>query len=267
MSVLTKISIDHVDMLGDTVAKIATEKCGIIKKSSAVVCYPEQSDDATPIIMQKAAEMSAEVIIPSPNRLEILEYGLFGSRVLYNDIKLSIPFMGKYQVQNCNTALSALKILSAKGFGMAPHHISEGIAKARIPARTELLDQNPAVVLDGAHNADGILELVSSLKEIKNGKLHVIMGIMSDKEYRETVGSIAEIASTFTAVTPEYYRGLKADILASEAKKYNDNVSLCEDVYEAYKDLVLKISSEDTVLICGSLYLAAEFREKFYKNN
>ena len=155
VAVITRIDYDHTAILGDTLSAIAGEKCGIVKRGSTVISYPDQAGEALAVIRRRAAEENDPLLLPDLSQLTVLSSGLCGSRFCYRGEEYSIPLPGPHQVLNAVTALEALKALSNTRFAVSPQEIAAGFAAARFPARLELLRQSPPVLLDGAHNPNG----------------------------------------------------------------------------------------------------------------
>lgn len=143
VAVITRIDYDHTAILGDTLAAIAGEKCGILKRGGTVICYPDQEEEALAVIRRRAKEEDDPLILPDRTALTVLSADLTGSRILYRGQEIFIPLPGPHQVLNTITAVEALNALSSSRFALPPSAIAAGIAAARFPARLELLRQSP----------------------------------------------------------------------------------------------------------------------------
>jgi dihydrofolate synthase/folylpolyglutamate synthase len=260
VSVITSISYDHTDILGDTLEKIAFEKCGIIKNDGVTVTSPGQSAPALEVIMSTCAERSNRLIIPNLAAVKILNEGLDGTDIEYGDLSLHIPLVGRHQIANFTTAIEAVKALSALGINVSDTDISAGMAKVKFPARLEVLHSSPLVLLDGAHNPSGALALADSISRYSHEKPVIIMGMLADKDYETAVGTLAPLAKAVVAIRPDSPRALTPQKLAEVAARYCGNTSFYENYEEAFKG-AMDLSAGAPVIVCGSLYLAGSMRK------
>ena len=156
-SVIMKIDYDHTAILGDTIEQITAEKCGIIKDNAPTVSYPLQEPAALNVIV----EHNAHTVVPNLNNLEIVSSGIKGNSFIYNGAEYSTKLIGQHQVYN---AITAIEAVNAAGLKVSQADIVTGIKNAQIPARMELISENPLVFLDGAHNPNGA-EAISAFME------------------------------------------------------------------------------------------------------
>jgi dihydrofolate synthase/folylpolyglutamate synthase len=262
VSVITSISLDHTEILGDTVAKIAFEKCGIIKSGGITVAAPEQPLEALEVIKRSCAERGNTLVTPNFNAVKLQYEGIDGSRIEYINNNIFIPLAGRHQLINFITAFEALYVLRKHfGFNISDTHIINGFAAVRFAARMEILHQNPLIILDGAHNPAGANTLADSIKNYLGGKkLVVIMGMFKDKDYQNCIAQIASLAHTFIAIESHSARALPVSGVAAQAKKYCADVTACEDYEQALKMAQNAAGSDGVIIICGSLYFAGEMR-------
>ena len=164
-AVITTIGLDHTAVLGDTIELIAEQKCGIIKHGSAVVTSAQDSR-AMNVIKETAGALGVPLIKSDEVELEVISESLRGSRVKYESYEFNIPLAGAHQIENAKTAVAALKYLDKDGsIGVGSGCIARGFEKAVNPARLELLCEDPIVLLDGAHNPNGIGALKEAIKK------------------------------------------------------------------------------------------------------
>ncbi|MEG1621198.1 MAG: folylpolyglutamate synthase/dihydrofolate synthase family protein [Oscillospiraceae bacterium] len=260
VAAITSISLDHTYLLGDTIAKIAYEKCGIIKENATVVSYPEQFHEALEVIKEVSKEKNAKLIIADKNEVQVAKISIDGIDVIFNKMQIRIPFIAKYQVNNFITAMAIIKELRNKGFVISDCNIKKGIEITKFPARMEVVSKNPTVIIDGAHNPDGALALSQALDCITDKKVAVIMGMLKDKDYHSAVETIAKKASRFIAVTPNNPRAIGANELLEIASKFCENAYAEENLLLAYEKVLANSNKDEIILICGSLYLASEIR-------
>lgn len=158
------IGRDHTELLGDTYAAIAGEKCGILKNNCTVISYPAQPQEAMDEITLRAAKAHCPLVAPDLQDLHIYKAPAFENRVNYGGYDLVVPFPGVHQAYNAAVVVEAALALCEKGFDISDEAILGGIAGARFPARIEVLSRRPLVVLDGAHNPDGARALAATLR-------------------------------------------------------------------------------------------------------
>ena len=162
------IGRDHTELLGDTYAAIAGEKCGILKNNCTVISYPAQPQEAMDEITLRAAKAHCPLVAPDLQDLHIYKAPAFENRVNYGGYDLVVPFPGVHQAYNAAVVVEAALALCEKGFDISDEAILGGIAGARFPARIEVLSRRPLVVLDGAHNPDGARALAATLRGLSN---------------------------------------------------------------------------------------------------
>ncbi|MDF2566749.1 MAG: bifunctional folylpolyglutamate synthase/dihydrofolate synthase [Oscillospiraceae bacterium] len=262
VSAITSISLDHTEILGDTVEQIAKEKCGIIKPNGTTVSYIHQPPEALAVIMESCALNQNTLIQPSAGSLEIIESDITGSKFRFDGEIYEVSLIGDHQVFNAITVFEIIRVLEQKGFHVPMHCIKEGLKATTFPARFEVLRKDPLIIMDGAHNNYGAIALQKTLEQYGSKKIVAIMGMMADKDYETAISLIAPLCDTVIAVDVSNPRALKPEILAQTASQY------CSDVYAYYsqkqalkKALSLLDSDESMIIICGSLYLAGDMRK------
>jgi dihydrofolate synthase/folylpolyglutamate synthase len=263
VSVITSISLDHTQILGDTIAKIAFEKCGIIKRGGITVTSPEQPVDALEVIMKCCAERGNTLVSPNFNAVKLQYEGIDGSRIEYNNNNIFIPLAGRHQLINFITAFEALNLLRKHNeFHITDAQMINGFASVRFAARMEILHHHPLIILDGAHNPAGAHTLADSIKNDLGGKkLVVIMGMFKDKDYPNCIAQIASLAHTFIAIESNSERALPAELVAAEAEKYCADVTACKDYKKALEQAQNATGKDGVMIICGSLFFAGEMRK------
>lgn len=265
VSVITSISYDHMAILGDTLSKIAYEKAGIIKKGGIVVSYP-QKKEALDVIKKVCTQRGALLIDLSDSYINLKEYSMYGQTfdvVLNGETyeNLKITLIGEHQLKNAATAIAAVRALSRRGIIIDKKHIYSGLLNARWNGRLEVMSSHPIVLLDGAHNVEGITSLKEALKKyFKYKNLILIMGILADKQVKEMCSIIMPMADSIVATTPDSNRALSADKLGKIAKSYCSDVCVCPAIEDAYKCGMDKAHRDDLVLFCGSLYMIGHVR-------
>lgn len=264
VSVITTISYDHMDILGDTLSKIAFEKAGIIKDGTNVVLYP-QADEAEKVFEEVCKEKKAKLNKISFDVAKILGFSIDGQEFNYKEMKsLRISLLGKHQIKNAVTAIEAVSVLREKGYNITEDSIRKGLLKAKWPGRLEVLCRKPVFIIDGAHNLEGARALTGFLKEyFPQNKIVFIMGILKDKEYLSIIEEVVPYAKYIITVTPQNKRALPAKELSEIIKRYCNNIVTSDTIEGAVKKS-LELTPEDG-LICafGSLYYIGEVRSMF----
>lgn len=266
-AVICSIGLDHVGMLGDTVTKIAREKAGIIKPGSTVVCYPALSMEALPVIMERCAQTGSRMVMGMISQMQVLERSLQGTVVSYRGLTFRIPLLGNHQLCNCVNAVETAFVLAEKGFAISEDQIVEGIEGARIPARAEVLSQKPLVLLDGAHNQSGAEALAELLMSLENKNLVGIIGMLQDKDFERSAARIAACCKAIIAVEPPGPRALSKEQMAGTVGKSCPQVETAENLQEACRRGLELAGTEGGLVVCGSLYLASQFRQVFLQEN
>lgn len=265
ISLITSISMDHMEYLGDTIEEIADAKAGIIQEDGLVVTT-NKDPKILGVIEKEAKEKSAELFYTKDLASEILKSDLRGIdfKVKLDDVEeeFQLTQIGDYQVENALGAIYALYLLNKRGI----LKISLDDIKARIKTSTwkgrmEIVSRDPLIILDGAHNFDGIKRLVESLDNFKFKKLHLIMSILADKEHKKMLEEISSYTDEVVFVNLDYKRGTSPDELSSEASEYGlkGQVMTIDEALAYYKK---SYQEGDLILITGSLYFVSEARSK-----
>ena len=271
VSVITSISFDHMEILGDTLSKIAFEKCGIIKGRGITVSSPGQEPEALEVIREACKVRENKLYIPDIDKVRILGEGIEGTRIIYNGNELFIPLCGRHQIGNFITAYEAATALRERyDFNITDMAIAQGLENVSFPARMEILGRSPLVLLDGGHNPAAARSLACSIdRYLANKKITVVMGIFKDKDYNAVIPVIAERAANFIAVRPDNPRALEPEITAGIAADYCKNTVCIDDYDRAFQFALAQAGADGVILICGSFYLAGPMRRivlRHFKN-
>jgi len=278
LSIITNVSMDHEQYLGDTLAQVATEKAGIIKEYIAVVSGVAD-DDSGRVIKQTCSERQAPLFLlgrdfdgfdrDADNSL--WQYKGMDGVILKN---LPLAMKGSYQVSNASLALAAVQLLQRQGYAVTEDHIRTGLARTRWPGRLEsfrLNDQGELVdipaeglhfLLDGAHNPAGVMALKQALEDdFSSKRLILVWGAMADKDLQTTLQVIAPLADTIIFTRPESERSATADQLrATLPPTMRQKVVLTQSVQEAIDQARETATPDDLICIAGSLYLVGAAR-------
>lgn len=263
---ITKISYDHKDILGDSLDKIAYEKCGIIKPGSTVISYPEQQPVVRLTIVKTAKQYKSPLYAADITQLSDVTSTLFGTKFNYKNENYSLKLLGKHQSLNAVTAIETVESLRKLGFNISQNALYNGLYETFFPARLEVLSHNPTVIFDGAHNPDGIDSLIKAADDIfGKTKISVVMGMLKDKDYIYCAKKLAKTFENLFTVEPDNPRALSADELAAAASPYGAVRSFGRNYKGALTAAKTAAGKDGAVIICGSLYLATDVRKLFSK--
>lgn len=264
-SLITTLDYDHTDVLGETIGEIAYQKGGIIKENGLVISYP-QEEEALKVLKDICIDKSAEFNLAPIEDLIIDEENEFGSSfdfkhrdIVLKDVKISM--LGRYQIYNASMALTALLLLRDKGvLDISDEAIYEGLEKAKWNGRLEVMRRRPTVLIDGAHNKQGMENLAKALKLFNYNKLILCTGILGDKDYSEMIKVIMPLVDKAVITEVNMPRKLAAETLAVEARKYLDDVYVEKDIKKAVDKAIDLADEDDLVVFGGSLYLIGDIR-------
>ena len=258
VSCIMNISYDHTRILGDTLAQIARQKAGIIKKGRPVICYPALEKEALDVVVQKARENSAPLIIPDISRIKSSHTGFMQSQLEYKGIKINQAFTGIHQSYNASVVIEAMRRLRDYGFEISDEDIAKGIESTSFPARIEVLSKNPLVIIDGGHNTDGISALIKVLQENSLYGLTAVWASLSDKQPMDIISMISPYIDRLYTVNLHGSRAIDSRQLAEMASKNIKCVKAFDLVTSAIDEGLSH--RENGLLVFGSLYLASDAR-------
>ncbi|PFP27713.1 bifunctional folylpolyglutamate synthase/dihydrofolate synthase [Bacillus sp. AFS073361] len=269
-SIITNIGLDHTNILGDTYEEIAFEKAGIIKKSTALFTAVKHLG-ALKVIEEQAQKKEApvyrldqEILISGHNSLGKGE--VFNVSTPFHTLdQLEISMMGKHQTENAALAVIAAQFLHQKGeFILTEQAIRAGLKKAYWPGRFEMLSESPLVIIDGAHNEEGITALTHELStRYPNRHIQIVFAALTDKKLDEMIGKLDRIASQITFVSFDFPRAAKAEELLKISRSAN---KLAVDDWGSYLAEEIKTLDNDNILvITGSLYFISEVKPFLYQ--
>jgi dihydrofolate synthase/folylpolyglutamate synthase len=285
VTVITNVAMDHMDYLGRTIREIATVKAGIIKPGVPLVtaCRGEAlevmagfcREKGAPMVLvgEKGEDMAGPGFAPAfPCRTVLWEAGggeagqggqylaVRGLRRTYGH--LFIPLLGRHQLANAAGAVAVLDLLAEQGFPIPEEALYRGLAGVHWPARLEILQHRPLVLLDGAHNHDGARSLARAWDDYFPGRQVVlVIGMLGDKERGRVVAELAPRARAVVVTRPNSPRAGDWQRLAEEARRYVPEVYTIESVPGAVEKALSLARPDELVCITGSLYMVAEARE------
>ncbi|MDF2533421.1 MAG: folC, partial [Clostridia bacterium] len=267
LSVITSISYDHTDILGNTIELIAAEKAGIIKDKATVILYPQLYKEAENTVEEVSKKKSAKLVKVSAEQSTLIKFDIMGQSFdyTYEDVKLSnlsVPLLGDHQIKNATVAVTAAIELSKLGYDIKQDHIRIGLETVQWPCRLSVVNKEPLIIIDGAHNEDGVNSLKEAFKKYLSDKnIILVIGMLGDKNYSYALQELAPLVKHLVATEPISPRALKAEQMAEMAKKYNDHVEAETDIIKALEK-AKKLADENSVIVVGgSLYLAGSAYE------
>jgi dihydrofolate synthase/folylpolyglutamate synthase len=274
LSVITNISLEHTQMLGNTLAKIAREKAGIMRTGRPVVIAAQTGEalaslceavihiDARPILAEsewQCAHLRHEI---SPRRTG----QWFASPSHFGATEFFLPLLGGYQLQNVAAVLAACSVLDQSGFTIDRSALHAGLAGTRWQGRFEVLQFKPLVIADGAHTPYSMVQLCASLRDYFPGqRIHFVVGILRDKDSRGMLEAIAHTATSVTLCDMPVRRAIPAEVLSqhwNELTIPRVTPTLAKNLNEAMARVLPTASADDVICIAGSLHLVAEAEEE-----
>ncbi|WP_036729111.1 bifunctional folylpolyglutamate synthase/dihydrofolate synthase [Peptoniphilus mikwangii] len=266
MSFITPISMDHMQYLGDTVEEIAEQKAGIIVKNVDVVSS-NKNKSVVEILKNKAERENAQYYDLDDVKIENLIIDDRGSEytIKFKDETISnlkINLSGYYQLEN--SALTVMGVMELRNKGLlkiSDESIRNGLKNTFWAGRMERVNDSPMIILDGAHNFDGIQRLTENFRLFNYNKLYIITSILNDKEHDKMLLEFSKYADEIVLVSLETKRKTELDILREEAQKYCENVKVIDNLKLAIKDVINVSKRNDLIVIAGSLYLVSDTRK------
>jgi dihydrofolate synthase/folylpolyglutamate synthase len=264
VSVITSISYDHMNILGNSLEKIAFEKAGIIKSGGDVVIFP-QAEEVERVLENICSERKAKPYMVDFKSIKPVDFNDRGQIFHYNNYEfLRIALLGDHQIKNAVIALKVCEILRNKGFDINEKSIRKGLANAKWPGRFELLRRQPAFIIDGAHNPEGVKTFCDTLKKyFPNGRKIFIVGVLKDKDYKSMLELVIPFSDVFITITPANDRAIPAKDLAVFISGYCKNVLVSDTIKDAVKTSLEIADSCDVICAFGSLYFIGEVRKHF----
>ncbi len=258
VSVITGIGLDHTAILGDTYAKIAYEKGGIIKGNRPVV-LGDCNDEARKVLLEKAC--NSPIYEAKTGAISEIRYSLDGTLFSYKerkDIRLSLP--GVYQPKNCATVLECVSALRDSGYDISENAVREGLANTKWIGRFEVLSKKPLVIYDGGHNPEGVKAFADSLLAVLGEqRVCLVCGVLKDKDYTHMAKEFSGVAEAVFTLTVDSPRALPSEDLAQILKQNGIRATACDSAEEAITKAVAYAKAEDIPLVLnGSLYMYSQ---------
>ena len=268
-SIITSISMDHCRILGNKISEIAAHKAGIIKPGAPVICIEQKEDAMEPI---RAAAKAADTPLYEVHRDEVRQ--IFSDKresiVFFREFEnLHLKMLGSCQPENAALAVQAASVLS-RSYPIEKKHIYDGIEKTRWGGRFELHSGSPDIILDGAHNPDGIRRLRESVNQMFGAvPICYVCGVLADKDYEKEIEILFGRASNVFTVTPPSPRAMKStDLKAAIKKRFSQLKVISFDSEEGIeKAMEAAVSQNNPVVVCGTLTILARVKEWMKRND
>jgi len=260
--VITSISFDHMELLGNTLAEIAAEKAGIIKPGSVVVSS-SQADEANSVIEKVCVSRGADLIrVGRDVTFRSLGFGLDRQSLQVQgrlgNYELSIPLLGQYQLDNASTAVAALEVLVEKGFNISTESIVNGLANVSWEGRLQVINRHPLVVVDGAHNIDSAQKLMQALKHYFSFERAIlIIGLSLDKDVAGIVSELVPFFDKVIVTRSIHPRAMATSPIAAEFKRSGVEARETDDISLALPLALEMAGDNDIICVTGSLFVAA----------
>lgn len=260
-SVLTSISLDHTKILGNTIEKIAYEKCGIIKPNCPLVICDQQPCEVYEIAKKMCLSKNSVLKIALTTELENKKNeALNGISFTYKGKEIHSSIIGNHQFINLACALKTIETIK-NIFPVDLKNIQKALKGFNVPCRLEPINKNPTIILDAAHNPQGTAALADFLKQnCKNKKIYGIVGMFKDKDCENSLKNISGIFETVYTISPNDKRAETLDKITACAKKYCKNVIPCESMGSALEKAVSIMEPKDVLVVFGSFSVMRDFK-------
>ena len=261
--IITSISLDHTQILGNSLEEIAREKAGIIKPGCWVVLSP-QPEEAASVITDICHEKEAKVVQVGKDitwrkiggDLHQQSLVIEGRR---NRYRVSIPLLGDFQLENAATAVAALEILASEGLAISAANIAQGLARVKWPGRFQILQQHPMVLIDGAHNVASMKRLMNNIKAyFAHKRIFLVFGTSCDKDIPGIINELVLLSPQVIVTQASHSRAALLSTLIAEFRKRGMEPEIKETVAQALSQALSRADRTDIICVTGSLFVVAE---------
>ena len=262
VAVITNIGLDHTDMLGDTVEKIAAAKAGIFKEGGSAVVY-RGAPSVEAVYEQVCAQRGMTLRKANFEGLRLRSHSLEGQVFDCGERKeLLLPLLGDHQLHNAAVVLAVADTLIEKGWNITEQNIRDGIRDVQWPGRFDIMHRNPLFIIDGGHNPQCIEALVKNIQDyLADRRIIVLAGVLADKDYGDMFRPVMPFADQFVCITPDSPRRMPAPQLAQYLQQAGAKAVACEAVVDGVR-LAMELAGPDGVVLSfGSLYSIGSVRD------
>jgi dihydrofolate synthase/folylpolyglutamate synthase len=259
--VITSISMDHMQFLGDTLDSIAREKAGIIRASVPIITC-NKKPEIIQVLSEEAELKSAPIFLVDADEARMIKFTPGETIFEYHGQEYEIALLGMHQITNAILALSVIEVLLQQGHRVNRLSILDGLRSTEWSGRFEIIAKNPLVIIDGAHNEDAALRLAETVRAyFADRRVIYIMGVFADKDYRRILELTAPLADTIITLTPNNSRALSSADLALVAQKYCPAVFDAKTTEQAVCMAYEMSKEEDVIIAFGSLSFLGELKK------
>ena len=267
VSIITSVSLDHTEVLGNSLTKIASEKAAIIKPDGMVVTSP-QPDEVIRVIEATCQSRRAKLVkVGSDVTWQSLAADLNGQRLQVKgrlgSYELFIPLIGQHQLSNTATAVAALEVLVERGFNISRDSITDSLARVSWPGRLQILSRRPLLIVDGAHNPDAAKKLKQALKQYFDfDQAIVVIGSSCDKDMPGIVSELVSLFDKVIVTRSQHPRAMAPELISAELARYRIETQVSDDVPSALAQALSLAGDRDLICVAGSLFIVAETIEQ-----
>lgn len=264
VAVVCSISLEHTELLGTTVAEIAYQKCGIIKKGCRVAAYCDLPKEALPVLYDACAGCGITPNVADRSQLKVSSLTGEGGEFTYRMHPYRVPLAGEHQIKNALTVITITEELRKAGLIISQEALERGIAKAHFPGRLETVRTNPLCILDGAHNPAKIASLCAAIDRFYSDKrLICVMGMLKKKDHAVSIPELAKRSAVFFACQSPAVLALTGEETAAEARPYCADVRVIDSPEAAARAALREAKGDDVIVATGSLYLLGDAKKGF----
>ncbi len=268
VAVITNIGLDHTEVLGDTLEKIARNKAGIFKENGHGVIY-RSTPSVEAVLEQVCREKQVSLMKADFDSIRLLHHDLDGQIFDCGQRKnLKLPLLGSHQLHNAAVVLAIADTLIKQGWQISEQNIRDGLQNTRWPGRFDILSRDPLFIVDGGHNPQCFESLVQNIRDYLSGRTVIALtGVLADKDYADMYRPILPYVKKFVCITPPSPRKLEAWQLAEYLGQVGADAIACESIAEGV-ETAIRLASQDGAVMCfGSLYSIGDIREALAKRN
>ena len=272
VSIITSISLDHTEVLGNSLAEITAEKAGIIKPGSVVVTYP-QPDEAARVIEESCLSAGVQLVrVGSEVIWQSLGFDFSQQRLRVDGIsgsyEISIPLLGQHQLANTATAVAALEVLAEKGLNISRDSITNGLAQVSWPGRLQVLRRRPFIVVDGAHNPDAAQRLRESLERYFDfDQAILVIGASDDKDIAGIAKQLVPLFNKVIVTRSHHPRPMAPATVIAEFAKHGVEAQVVDNIPSALSQALALVGERDLICVTGSLFVVAEAIEQINRGS
>lgn len=258
VSVITSVSLDHMAILGNTVAEIAEQKAGIIKENCNCVLAADNYCDTINVVKRRAEQLNAPLMLINEDDIIVEKSDVLGNNFIYKGRKYSTAMGGQHQIYNAVTAIEVCEVLKSKGFSIKDDVLCSSLSQTAVQGRVQLIKGNPDIIVDGGHNISGVTALADVLKKYGKSRVFTALGMSESKDYVSSAQVIADVSQVVCCVDGFSDSCVEASQIAACINERCE--VMCCDYFDGIKKIIgLAKENNGVAVVSGSLYLASAF--------